>query len=254
MKSGILLEICCGSAEDAIEAARGGADRVELNNSLFQGGLTPSLGTLEVAKAEIAVPVMAMIRPRAGGFCYTDTELATARADAKALLRHGADGLVFGFLNADGTVNTEQTKAFVDLAEGRPCVFHRALDVVPDWKRALEQLISLGVTRVLTSGQRSNVFFALETIREMIEFADGRIEILPGAGITLENAGRVVRETGCSQVHLARHRILTDPSVANNREIYDGGCLYPPEDRIEITDRAYVSAVRAALAGPEERL
>ena len=252
MKPDILLEICCGSAEDAIEAARGGADRVELNNNLFQGGLTPSIGTLEVAKAEISIPVMAMVRPRAGGFCYTETELATARADARALLRHGADGLVFGFLHADGTVDTEQTRAFAELAEGKPCVFHRALDVVPDWKRALDQLISIGITRVLTSGQQSNVFFALEPIREMIAFAGDAIEILPGAGITLENAERVVRETGCSQVHLARHRILTDTSVANNREIYYGGCLYPPEDRIEITDREYVSAVRSRLNNPRE--
>ena len=251
MKPDILLEICCGSAGDAIEAARGGADRVELNNNLFQGGLTPSIGTLEVVKAETDIPVMAMVRPRAGGFCYTETELATARADAKALLRNGADGLVFGFLHADGTVDTERTRAFVELAEGRPCVFHRALDVVPDWKRALEELISAGVTRVLTSGQQSNVFFALETIREMIAFAGNAIEILPGAGITLENVDRVVRETGCSQVHLARHRILTDTSVANNREIYYGGCLYPPEDRIEITDREYVSSVRSRLDGSE---
>jgi len=247
MHKDILLEICCGSAEDAIEAARGGADRVELNNNLFQGGLTPSLGTLEVAKEQIAIPVMAMVRPRAGGFCYTETELEVARADARALLQHGADGLVFGFLNADGTVNTDRTKEFVDLAEGKPCVFHRALDVVPDWKRALEQLIGAGVTRVLTSGQQSNVFFALETIREMISFAGSAIEILPGAGITLENVDRVVAETGCAQVHLARHRVMTDSSVANNREIYYGGCLYPPEDRIEITDRDYVAAVRDRL-------
>ena len=247
MKNGIILEICCGSAEDAIEAARGGADRVELNNNLFQGGLTPSIGTLEIAKEHIGIPVMTMVRPRAGGFCYTETELAVARADAKALLRHGADGLVFGFLNADGTVDVNQTRAFVGLAEGKPCVFHRALDVVPDWKRALEQLVEAGITRVLTSGLQSNVFFALETIREMIAFAGDAIEILPGAGITLENVSRVVAETGCTQVHLAHHRTMTDTSVANNRSIYYGGCLYPPEDVIEITDRAYVSAVCGRL-------
>ena len=244
MHNDILLEICCGSAEDAIEAARGGADRVELNNNLFQGGLTPSLGTLEVTKDRIGIPVMTMVRPRAGGFCYTETEMEVAREDARALLQHGADGLVFGFLNSDGTVNADRTKEFVELAGGKPCAFHRALDVVPDWKRALEQLIRAGVTRVLTSGQQSNVFFALETIREMIRFAGDAIEILPGAGITLENVERVVAETGCTQVHLARHRTLTDTSVANNREIYYGGCLYPPEDRIEITDREYVAAVK----------
>ena len=247
MHADILLEICCGSAGDAIEAAAGGADRVELNNNLFQGGLTPSVGTLEVVKEQIAIPVMAMVRPRAGGFCYSETELAVARADAKTLLGHGADGLVFGFLHADGTVDIKQTKAFVELAEGRPCVFHRALDVVPDWTQALEPLVEAGVTRVLTSGQQSNVFFALETIREMIRFAGGAIEILPGAGITLENVSRVVAETGCTQVHLAHHRTTADTSVANNREIYYGGCLYPPEDRVEITDREYVAAVRKRL-------
>ena len=86
MHNDILLEICCGSAEDAIEAARGGADRVELNNNLFQGGLTPSLGTLEVTKDRIGIPVMTMVRPRAGGFCYTETEMEVAREDARALL------------------------------------------------------------------------------------------------------------------------------------------------------------------------
>ena len=245
--SKVLLEICCGSAEDALVAARNGADRVELNNNLFQGGLTPSIGTLQVVKAHSNIPAMAMVRPRAGGFCFTDTEIETAKADARALLDNGADGLVFGFLHGDGTVDEERTKMFVDLAEGKPCVFHRAIDVVPDWKRALDSLIHLGVTRVLTSGQESDVFFALDTIAEMIRFAGDAIEILPGAGITLKNVDRVVNETGCTQVHLARHKAYPETSVANNRSIYYGGCLYPPEDRFEITDGDYVAAVKAKL-------
>ena len=243
----ILLEICCGSAEDVIQAEKGGADRVELNSNLFQGGLTPSIGTLQVVKRHVRLPVMTMVRPRAGGFCYTDTEFETALADARALLENGADGLVFGFLHEDGTVDTERVRQMVALAEGRPCVFHRALDVVPDWKRALDRLISLGVTRVLTSGQESDVFFALDTIREMIEYVQGAIEILPGAGITLKNVEKVVAATGCSQVHLARHRTCSDPSVSNNRSIYYGGALYPPEDRFEVTDADYVAAVRGRI-------
>ena len=233
--SGILLEICCGSAEDAIVAARNGADLVELNNNLFQGGLTPSVGTLQVVKKHTDIPVMAMVRPRAGGFCYTETEMETARADAKALLDAGADGLVFGFLHGDGTIDEARTRAFVELAEGKPCVFHRAIDVVPDWKRGLDTLIRLGVTRVL------------DTIREMIQFAGNAIEILPGAGITLRNVDRVVKGTGCSQVHLACHKAYPETSVANNRSIYYGGALYPPEDRFEITDGDYVAAVKARL-------
>ena len=245
--SKILLEICCGSADDVIEAAKGGADRVELNSNLFQGGLTPTVGALRTVKRHADIPVMAMVRPRAGGFCYTDVEFEVACEDARQLLANGADGLVFGFLHEDGTVDRERTKELVRIAEGKPCVFHRALDVVPDWKRALEQLIDAGITRVLTSGQQSNVFFALETIREMIQFAGDAIEILPGAGITLENVSRVVAATGCTQVHLARHKSLPDLSVQNNRSIYYGGALYPPEDRFDVTDADYVAAVRAKI-------
>ncbi len=243
----ILLEICCGSADDALEAARGGADRVELNSNLFQGGLTPTLGALRVVKRQASIPVMTMVRPRAGGFWYTENEFAVAKEDARLLLENGADGLVFGFLHEDGTVDRERTKELVTIAGEKPTVFHRALDVVPDWKRALDTLIDLGVTRVLTSGQQSDVFFALDTIAEMIRYAAGAIEILPGAGVTLENVDKVVRHTGCTQVHLARHKSMPEPSVRNNRSIYYGGALYPPEDRYEVTDADYVAAVKGRL-------
>ena len=242
-----LLEVCCGSVEDVLQAERGGADRVELNSCLFHGGLTPSIGELITVKQLSKLPAMTMVRPRQGGFCYTDAEYKTALADAEQLLAHGADGLVVGFLHEDGTVDRERTKELVRIASGKPCVFHRALDVVPDWKRALDTLIDLGITRVLTSGQESDVFFALDTIAEMIQYVDGAIEILPGAGITLKNVQKVVAATGCTQVHLARHKSLPDLSVQNNRSIYYGGALYPPEDRFEITDREYVNAVRGRL-------
>ena len=243
----VLLEVCCGSADDVLEAWRGGADRVELNANLFQGGLTPTIGTLRAVKAHADIPVMAMIRPRAGGFCYTDVEYETMREDARALLEAGADGLVFGFLHGDGTVDAARTREMVALAEGRPCVFHRALDVTPDWRGALETLIGLGVTRVLTSGQAPDVFFALETIADVVRFAGGAMGILPGAGVTLENVSRVVAATGCTQVHLARHRRVPDTSVQNNRSIFFGGALYPPEDSYELTDRAYIAAVRGRI-------
>ncbi len=243
----VLLEICCGSSDDVAEAFKAGANRVELNSSLFHGGLTPTVGALVAAKEAATLPIMTMIRPRAGGFCYTPLEYRAAVADAEALLQTGADGLVFGFLHPDGTVDVERTRTLVALAGGKPTVFHRALDVTPDWKQALETLIHLGVTRVLTSGQAPNVFFALDTIAEMIRFAQGAIEILPGAGITLRNARRVVEATGCTQIHLARHRKLSDPSTANNRDIFFGGALYPPEDTFDQIDGEYVAAVRNAI-------
>lgn len=245
----VLVEVCCGSADDVIEAHRAGADRVELNSNLFHGGLTPSVGSLIVAKRATGMKIMTMVRPREGGFCYTDAEFETAKEDAKLLLDNGSDGLVFGFLNADGTINADRTGILAEIAlsAGKEAVFHRAIDVVPDWKAALDILISLGITRVLTSGQEADVAYGTQTVREMIEYAAGRIEILPGAGITLRNYRRIIAETGADQIHLAAHRQMADTSVANNRSIYYGGCLYPPEDRFSITDAQYISSITSNL-------
>lgn len=247
--SRILLEACCGSADDVLEAVKGGADRVELNSNLFQGGLTPSIGTLETVRAHTDIPVIAMLRPRGGGFCYTDIEFECMLKDEKELLKNGANGVVFGCLLPDGTVDKERCKRVIDLAEGKPVVFHRAIDVTPDWRQALDTLMELKVTRVLTSGQETDVFFALDTIAEMIRYAGSNIEILPGAGITLRNVDKVVAATGCTQVHLARHIARRDTSVQHNHDIYFGGALYPPETEYNVTDSDYFAAVRKKIGG-----
>lgn len=245
----ILVEVCCGSADDVIEAKKAGADRVELNSDLFHGGLTPTVGSLLVAKRETGMKIMTMIRPREGGFCYTEAEFAVAIEDAKQLLANGSDGLVFGFLHTDGTIDVERTAILAKLAHsaGKEAVFHRAIDVVPDWKQALDLLIDLNITRVLTSGQEADVSNGTETVREMIRYAAGRIQILPGAGITARNYQRIVAETGTDQIHLAAHRSVADTSVLNNRSIFYGGCLYPPEDRFNMIDKEYISGIVTGL-------
>ncbi|MHC4325572.1 MAG: copper homeostasis protein CutC, partial [Planctomycetota bacterium] len=144
MSSKILIEVCCGSVDDAVEAARGGADRVELNSAVFLGGLTPSLGSIIEAKKRLNVPVMVMVRPRAGGFCYTQAEMAVMLHDARLAVEHGADGLVFGILTADGSVDVERCRRIIKLADGRQTVFHRAFDVTAEPLKALDQLIDLG--------------------------------------------------------------------------------------------------------------
>ena len=245
----ILVEVCCGSADDVIEAKKAGADRVELNSDLFHGGLTPTVGSLLVAKRKTGMKIMTMIRPREGGFCYTEAEFAVAIEDAKQLLANGSDGLVFGFLHTDGTIDVERTAILAKLAHsaGKEAVFHRAIDVVPDWKQALDLLIDLNITRVLTSGQEADVSNGTETVREMIRYAAGRIQILPGAGITARNYQRIVAETGTDQIHLAAHRSVADTSVLNNRSIFYGGCLYPPEDRFNMIDKEYISGIVTGL-------
>lgn len=244
-----LVEICCASAQDVLEAARGGADRVELNSGMFFGGLTPSIGTLEVA-LPAGIPIMAMIRPRPGGFCYTAAEFRVMLCDARRLAAFGAKGIVFGCLQEDGTVDRERVKAMLEAAGGAEPVFHRAIDVTPDWRKALDTLMELGVKRVLTSGQAASAPQGLDTLTQMVRFAGDRIEILPGAGIKLQNARKIIEATGCSQIHLsAGRRQEMDPSTSNNREIHFTGSALPPEDRYEITDADAVAAVIAAVKG-----
>ncbi len=241
----IRIEVCCGSADDVVEAWHAGADRVELNCDLFHGGLTPTVGSLLVAKRETGLPVMTMVRPREGGFCYTKGEFAVCREDAQLLLQHGADGLVFGFLHEDGTIDRERTRilAEIALAAGKEAVFHRAIDVVPDWREAIDQLAELHITRILTSGQAPDVAYGTGTVRGMIAYAAGRLQILPGAGVTPHNMARILAETGADQLHVAAHRSLSDPSANNNRAIFYGGCLYPPEDRFQMIDRTVIGGM-----------
>ncbi|MBR3274358.1 MAG: copper homeostasis protein CutC [Clostridia bacterium] len=241
------LEVCCGSVDDVLEAQRGGADRVELNSCLMFGGLTPSIGTLIAAKKLSSLPIMTMVRPRQAGFCYTAAEYAAALADAEQLLEHGSDGLVFGFLDADGNLDAKRTRELARLAGNKIKVFHRAIDVCADWKRLLGQLIDIGIDRVLTSGLAPDVFYGVEVIREMMDFAQGAIQIMPGAGVNLRNVDKIVEATGCDQIHVARFRDVMDTSTAANRDIFFGGALYPPEDRYSVIDGDYIGQIRARL-------
>ena len=245
----ILLEICCGSIDDAIQAQAGGAERIELCSALFLGGLTPSIGTLDEARAQLKIPIIVMIRPRSGGFCYTAAEFATMERDAEAALAHGADGLVFGILNPDGTIDDKRTRRLREICGKKQSVFHRAFDVTPDPVAALEQLIDMGITRVLTSGQRPNVVEGMDTIKKLIERAAGRIEILPGGGIATHMLEEVIAHTGCTQVHLTAWTTARDSSTEHNPAVTFGVALYPPENSHPITDSRLVRSLAARLKG-----
>jgi len=247
MSSKILIEVCCGSVDDAVEAEKGGADRVELNSAIFLGGLTPSLGSIIEAKKRLNVPVMVMVRPRAGGFCYTQTEMEVMLRDAKLAVEHGADGLVFGILTSDGSVDVERCKRIIELARGRQTVFHRAFDVTPDPFKALEQLIYLGFTRVLTSGQEKTAPEGIELIRKLIIHAEGRIEILPGSGLRPHNIRAFVEQTKATQVHFSAFGQRPDSSMQHRPHITFSSAVPPPEDRYGLIDRSIVKSIREQL-------
>ncbi len=162
----VLVEICCCSVEDVVESERGGAQRVELCTALPLGGLTPTAGTISEAKRLSKLPLMVMMRLRSGGFCYSEAELATMERDMDLAAELGADGFVFGVLTANGLVDKANTKRLVNRAQGLPTVFHRAFDVTPDPFEALETIIDLGITRLLTSGQKSGVVAGICSYQE----------------------------------------------------------------------------------------
>ena len=245
MKQRILIEVCTGSLDDAVEAQAGGADRIELNSGLFEGGLTPSLGTLIEAKQRLTIPVMCMIRPREGGFCYTENELAVMQRDIQLAVDHGADGIVLGVLQEDGAIDLPRLRSLLARAGTCQTVFHRAFDVAPDPMLALEQLIDMGVTRILTSGQEETVYNGCALIRQLIEKAAGRIEILPGGGIDAFNLRDVLDRTGTDQIHVAPLKPCMDLSTQARPHVFFGGSLRPPETCYEMIDRAAVGAFQS---------
>jgi copper homeostasis protein len=246
----VLLEICCGSLEDSLEAEAGGADRVELCSSLFFGGLTPSFGTIVEAKRRLTIPAIVMIRPRGGGFCYTEPEFAAMVADAEAAVAQNVAGLVFGVLTADGAIDRVRTKHLCDIAGATDAVFHRAFDVTPDPFRALDELVDLGLTRVLTSGQQDTVPEGLDLIKRLVDHAGDRIQVMPGGGIKAFNFDEVVNRTGCRQIHVAAFTTRRDDSTHNRPNVTFGGALQPSENRYDVTDRLVIQQLtRKASTG-----
>lgn len=243
----IKLEICTASAADCAVAEQSGADRVELNCALMLGGLTPSLGALRESRAAIRIPLIAMIRPRAGGFCYSASDFKVMLGDVEAALAEGADGIAFGILTGRGAVDLRRCRQIVKLAEKRQIVFHRAFDVVSEPLKALEQLIDLGFTRVMTSGQEASAYNGAANIANYVRHSGGRIEVLPAGGINRFTVADVVARTGCDQVHASLTTGNKDRSVAARPQVSFGGAIKPPEDEFMVTNHSAVAALRKTL-------
>ncbi len=243
----LLLEVCIASVEDARIAESAGADRLELNAALALGGLTPSLGTLIEVKSRASLPVMVMIRPRSGGFHYSDADFRVMQRDLELLLEHGADGVVFGILGPDGSIDVARCGLLLKQAGRVPCVFHRAFDVTPEPVVALEQLIDLGFRRVMSSGQEETAYNGITLLRQLRERSASRIEILPAGGINRFTVVDVLARTGCAQVHASLRGRQSDPSTRNRPRISFGGALRYPEDGFDETAVESVVELRALL-------
>ena len=197
----VLLEIVTYSLTSAKVALAGGAHRIELCENTAEGGTTPSLGTIEAVKSLTTTPVHVMIRPRGGDFLYDADERAVMQRDLLHALKAGADGLVFGMLKPDATVDIEATRRLVDLAAGRPVTFHRAFDWAADPLRALEDVAKAGCSRVLTSGQAPSALEGAELIAELVRRTPSSLTVLAGGGIHAGNLRQLVERTGVREVH-----------------------------------------------------
>jgi copper homeostasis protein CutC len=212
----ILLEAAVTTCDEARAAADAGADRLELCTALELGGVTPSPGTFLAAREAVALPIYPLIRPRPGGFHYSDSAFETMLRDAEWFLSHGADGIVFGILDAEGCIDRTGCAKLVAAAAGR-AVFHRAFDFLNDRFSALEELVGLGFQRVLTSGGEATAAEGSAAIAKLVRAAAGRIEILPGGGIRPDNVMQLLHETGCRQVHGSFRTPLVNDGQASPR-------------------------------------
>ena len=201
-----ILEICAGSVESAIAARDGGAQRIELCAALEVGGVTPSAGLIAQARKVEGLVLNVIIRPRGGDFLYNEYEAVCMEQDIHTCRQLGVDGVVIGALTAEGDIDTALCKRLIAAADGMSVTFHRAFDMCRDPRKALEELISIGCDRVLTSGQAATAMAGVPLLKELVEQADGRIIIMPGCGVNSANAATILQATGATEIHASARK------------------------------------------------
>ena len=231
----VVVEVCCFSIESCVSAELGGAKRIELCASLYEGGTTPSAGLIKLAKQKISIEIHAMIRPRGGDFCYTEDEILVMQEDIRMAKALGCEGVVLGILQNDGKVNIAQTKAMVDLAKPMPVTFHRAIDMTPDYEEALESIIQTGCDRILTSGQKNTAFEGILAIENLVKKASGRIQIMAGSGVNADNTQALIH-TGVDALHLTGKATRDSEMIYRKAGIAMGGLSEIPEYEIVYSD------------------
>lgn len=242
------IEICVDSVDGAIAAQQGGADRVELCDNLLEGGTTPSAGCIKLARSNLRIGLQVIIRPRGGDFLYSAMEMGVMREDIRMAKDLGADGVVIGCLTADGGIDLARTRELMEVARPLNVTFHRAFDMCREPSVGLEQLIQLGVNRVLTSGQEATVLEGLELITQLQKQAAGRIIVMPGGGLTPRNIKRIVDACRVSEVHLSARSSVESQMTFRNSRCFMGGTLRPPEFSWKTTDESSVRTIVRTLA------
>ncbi len=218
----MLLEVCVDSVESAIAAQAGGADRLELCANLIIGGTTPTLALYQEIKKIVTIPIHILIRPRFGDFLYSNYEYSIMCQEVAAFKKAGAQGVVIGMLNQDGTLDKERMKGLVREAADMSVVLHRAFDMSCNLQETMREAIQLGVRTILTSGGEETASQGLEMLRELIVAANGEIEIMAGAGINSERITKLYKLAGVRTFHMSGKNVLESDMVFRNERINMG--------------------------------
>lgn len=238
-----VVEICANSVESALAAQQGGADRVELCDNLYEGGTTPSMGAIHLAREKLCIGLNVLLRPRGGDFLYSDDEMEIMIHDIGWMKSQGVDGVVLGALSAEGSVDVSRTRHLVEAATPMSVTFHRAIDMVRDPVQALEDVIACGVDRVLTSGRAPTAMEGAEQIRSWVIQGGDRIRIMAGSGVKDTNVAELVTRTGVKEVHLSGQHSIPSAMTWRNESIRMGGVKGIPEYERRVTNPETVRRV-----------
>lgn len=234
-----ILEVCANSVGSAVHAALAGADRIELCQNLNEGGTTPSAATIKYCTEKLPLRTFVLIRPRAGNFHYRDAEYEIMKEDVRICKEYGAEGIVTGFLREDYSVDTVKIAEIVALAAPMEVTFHRAFDICNDPETALEEIISCGCKRILTSGMSPTALEGREALRRLKDLAGNRISLIAAAGITKTNIKEIALFTGLTEFHASGKKLCKDPSFIENKNYLD-----PSNEQFRETD---IEEIRAIL-------
>lgn len=213
----MFLEIATFDITSAEIALNSVADRIEFCADINSGGITPDLEEFRYLKEKYSKPIHVMIRPVGGGFTYTDSEFQQMQKDIVAFSKANADGFVFGILDEDQKIDVEKNKILIDLANGKPCVFHRAIDRTKNIFESTEKLIELGFKEILTSGGENSAMEGKENLKKLVEDYSGDIRILIGGGVRSNNISELKNITKGNYFHSSA--VLPYESFANAEEI-----------------------------------
>lgn len=237
----MVLEICASSIHSALAAQTGGAQRIELCENLGEGGTTPSFGTISLSKKLLQIDVYVLVRPRAGDFLYSEEEFEIMKADIENCKALGCEGVVIGLLKRDGEIDVKRTRELVELAAPMGVTFHRAFDRCKDPFKALEEVISTGCERILTSGLKNTALDAIGLLKGLIEQAADRIIIMPGAGINATNIKDLKEKTNAKEFHSSAKRVQASLMEFQNPSLGDENV------KVFNSDVAEIKKMRAQL-------